>query len=109
MSAGGHVQLDGQLRRGNLTALCGAVISLQPVPEHQRGGAEWAHLLQWADTGGEDCPKCAAREAARRLGAQFLACGACEGTGRVARVDSPTTACMNCGGEGVYQWALRDG
>lgn len=50
-----------------------------------------------------DCPKCLAREAARRLGAFFARCGACGGRGSVGRWDSAATSCMNCGGEGVYQ------
>lgn len=103
-----HTQLDGNLRRGNLTALCGAVIALHPAHRGPRAPPEHAFLLH-TDNDGEPCPRCVAREAAKRLGADFVACGACEGTGSVARVDSPATACMNCGGEGVYQWQLRDG
>lgn len=84
-----HVQLDGDLRRGNLTALCGAVIPIQPVGEY---------LAATQEGRAGTCPECATREAARRLGARFRACGACEAAG-----------CPACGGRGVFQWLPLDG
>jgi hypothetical protein len=109
-----HVQFDGDVRRGCLTALCGATISIQPL----RGSdGVLAHTL---GEDGEACPRCAAREAARRLGASFRVCGACAGTGR-RLVDPPRQLlqglpaiytpifCDACAGQGVYQWLALDG
>lgn len=107
----GHVQLAGQIRRGHLTALCGAVIRLRAAPGLLDPPPDGSCPLMLAEAWGEPCDACAAREAARRLGARFAACGACGacgGTGGVARADSALTACMNCGGRGVYQLGERD-